>query len=120
MIDEKNYRRMATEVLALIDIYPNSIKEKIPHKLIEELKRHRLPDLKVQLDESKKLYEQDVCDETVVMMYMIYRHYIGGSEEKEKFDQVLKGFDEQIRAQYNPDNLFKNKGNSNSSQEPTH
>ena len=107
MISEENYKRMATEVLEIIKLYPNDTKDKIPSKLIEELEKNRLADLKVSLDKDKKLHEQDVCDETLVMMYMIYRNYIAAPEDKARFDEILEKFDKQTREQYDPANLFK-------------
>ena len=108
MISEKNYQRMATEVLEIISLYPNNIKEKLPKKLIDKLEKDRLPNLKVKLDKTKKLYEQDVCDETLVLVYMIYRDYIAGPDEKKYFDNILKSFDEETKKQYDPVNLFEN------------
>lgn len=108
MISEKNYQRMATEVLEIISLYPNNIKEKLPKKLIDKLEKDRLPNLKVKLDKTKKLYEQDVCDETLVLVYMIYRDYIAGPDEKKYFDNILKRFDEETKKQYDPVNLFEN------------
>jgi hypothetical protein len=107
MISEKNYKRMATEVLEIINLYPEDTRDKIPSKLIEELEKNRLSNLKVTLDKDKKLYEQDVCDETLVMMYMIYRNYIAAPEEKARFDEMLEKFDKQTREQYDPAKLFE-------------
>lgn len=107
MISESNYKRMATEVLEIIKLYPDDIKDKIPSKLIDEFEKNRLPDLKVTLDKSKKLHEQDVCDETLVMVYMIYRNYVASAEDKARFDEILERFDKKTREQYDPANLFK-------------
>lgn len=115
MISEKNYKRMATEVLEIIKLYPEDTRDKIPSKLIEELERYRLSDLKVSLDKDKKLHEQNVCDETLVMMYMIYRNYIADPEEKARFDEILEKFDKQTREQYDPAKLFEKPENK---QEP--
>ncbi len=107
MIDNKNYRRMASEVLKILSIYPEDIRKKIPTSLIAEFEKNKLPDLNVNLDKNKKLYEQDICDETLVMMYIIYRNYIAEPQEKEKFDKILNEFDEEIRKKYDTNNLFK-------------
>lgn len=109
MIKESNFRRMATEVLAIVDLYPKSTRDKIPAKLIEELQRNKLPDLKVNLDKNKKLYEQDICEESLVMTYMIYRSYIASPEEQVLFDKILNKFDEETRRKYDPNNIFKKK-----------
>ena len=114
MISESNYKRMATEVLAIIKLYPEEIRDKIPAKLIEELKKNRLSDLKVSLYKDKKLHEQDVCDETLVMMYMIYRNYIATPEDKARFDEILERFDKQTREQYDPAKLFEKPENKQS------
>ena len=107
MVNESNYKRMATEVLEILNIYPEQIRNKIPSKLINELQKHRIPDLQVNIDKNKKLYEQDVCEETLVMTYMIFRSYIATPEEKEAFDRILNQFDEETRKKYDPNNLFK-------------
>ena len=107
MIDEKNYKRMATEVLEILNLYPENIKEKIPAEIINELRKNKLVDLDVNLDKDKKLYEQDICDETLVMIYTLYRDYIASPQEKEKFNNILDEFDEETKKKYSPDNLFK-------------
>ena len=107
MISEKNYKRMATEVLEIINLYPKDTRDKIPSKIIEELERNRLLDFKVSLDKDKKIHEQDVCDETLVMMYMIYRNYIAAPADKARFDEILERFDKQTREQYDPAKLFE-------------
>ena len=88
MISEQNYKRMATEVLEIINLYPEETKDKIPSKLIAELEKNRLPDLKVVLDKNKKLHEQDICDESLVLIYMIYRNYIA-KQTKQKVLEVV-------------------------------
>ena len=45
MISEKNYKRMATEVLEIINLYPKDTRDKIPSKIIEELERNRFDSL---------------------------------------------------------------------------
>ena len=60
MIKESNFRRMATEVLAIVDLCPKSTRDKIPAKLIEELQRNKLPDLKVNLSRIKKTVDQTI------------------------------------------------------------
>ena len=114
MIKESNFRRMATEVLAIVDLYPKSTRDKIPTQLIEELQRNKLPDLKVNLDKNKKLHEQDICEESLVMTYMIYRSYIASPEEQVLFDKILNKFDEETRKKYDPNNIFKKKDENTS------
>lgn len=109
MIKESNFRRMATEVLAIVDLYPKSTRDKIPAQLIEELQRNKLPDLKVNLDKNKKLHKQEICEESLVMTYMIYRSYIASPEEQVLFDKILNKFDEETRKKYDPNNIFKKK-----------
>lgn len=108
MISENNFKRMSTEVLEILKLYPEKTKNKIPHKLIEELERNKLPNYEVKLDKNKKLHEQNICDETLVLTYMIYKSYIATVEERAKFDDILNKFDKETMEKYNPDNLFKN------------
>ena len=107
MIQDSNFKRMSTEVLKILELYPKSIRDKIPSQLLAELQKNKLPDFKVKLDQNKKLYEQDICDESLVMIYMIYRNYIALPEEKVWFDKVLNKFDEETRKKYDPNNIFK-------------
>ncbi len=120
MISENNFKRMSTEVLEILKLYPEKTKNKIPHKLIEELERNRLPNYEVKLDKNKKLYEQNICDETLVLTYMIYRSYIATPEERAKIDETLNKFDKETMEKYNPDNLFKNNRDTNNSASDSH
>lgn len=109
MITEKNFNLMCTEVLEILKYCPKSDVEKIPTKFIELLEKNKIENLKVTIDPNKDIFSQEVCEETIIAMFIIYRDYWATQEEKNEIDKILKENQIKLAEKFNYENLFKNK-----------
>ena len=68
---------------------------------------------KVNIDYTKSINEQELLQETRVVLSLIYRDYICSPEKRNTLIQVdkeeLARIENELREKYNPDNLFKNR-----------
>lgn len=64
-----------------------------------------------QFDENKSLEEQDILEETKLILATIYRDYIVSNEERNNLviqeNKLKQQLEEKKRELYNPDSLFK-------------
>ncbi len=106
MIDYTNNKRMATEVLEILDHLQEYQVEKIPKSLIEKLNQIKDPSIDINIDDSKKIFEQNVCEETKIMIYLIFRDYIASEKEKNIINQALKQMNNSFDENLSLKNLF--------------
>lgn len=107
MISEKNYNRMATEVLELLKSFPEEKVQKIPKSLLQLLESNKDSSHIPHIDSNKKLLEQDVCNETIILMYLIYRDFWASPEEKNKVNTILKSVEKNYNEKFSAENMFK-------------
>lgn len=62
---------------------------KIPKEVINFFKENKSIFYKVNLDETKNLYEQDLKDETKAFIKILNAKYLAGEEEKEKLNNII-------------------------------
>ena len=107
------YKQAFVEVLEVLKHTSKSIVEKIPEKFIMFLKDNKDDKYIVDIDFSKPNWEDEVKQETQAILALIYRDYIVSPEKKselirEEQEEKIR-IEKEIREQYNPDNIFKNK-----------
>ena len=107
------YRQAMTEVLEVLERTSRSIVEKIPEEFIMFLKENKEDEYIVNIDFSKEDWEDDIKQETQAILALIYRDYIVSQEKRSKLiieEQINEiKIENEIREQYNPDNIFQNK-----------
>lgn len=114
---EDSYRKAFAEVLEVIEHSTNSIKEKIPKKIIDFFIENKDNTYLVKIDFFKSNWEDYIKDETQAILALIYRDYIVSKDKKQEL--LLEEKEEQIRIEnelkekYNTNNIFKNKHISN-------
>ena len=107
MVLEKNYSTMCAEVLEILKYCPESDVIKISKKLIESLELNKELNSKVIINPDKGIFEQNVSNETIIMMFIIFRNYWATEEEKNEIDEILKENEIKYKELYSVDNLFK-------------
>lgn len=97
-------------------IYNMEIYKKIPKSFIELIDNNRDEHYKVNIDYEKSMNEQELQRGTRVILSLIYRDYLCSEEERkiliQKDKETLEKIEEEIREKYNPDNIFKNRKNT--------
>ena len=108
MVKEKNFKLMCSEVLEILNYCPKSDVEKLPTKMINLFKQNQLEGANINIDPNKTIFEQNICEETLVTMCLIYINYWATKEEKSELDKILKENQEKINELYDYSNMFKN------------
>lgn len=107
MVLEKNYGTMCAEVLEILKYCPKRDIEKIPKKLIDSLEFNKSLNSNIVIDSNKGIFEQNVTNETILMMFIIFRNYWATEEEKKEIDRILIDNEIKYRELYSIDNLFE-------------
>ena len=116
-----NYAIAATEVLAIIDYMEPNEKKQISSKFMDFLNKRAINSYKIELDFSKPISETKLSKETKSLLAIIYRQFLCNEEEKREFNKILKEneekFQKEIKEKYNPNDIFKNKRQVESTEE---
>ena len=106
-----NYANAYKEVLIILD---NLIKEdydKIPKEYIEFLKSNCNNEYEFYYNNSKTFEEQELLDDTKYILFGLFEKFGATEIQKEKIknfkDNYFRKIEEEIREQYNPDDIFK-------------
>lgn len=108
MVLEKNYSIMCAEVLEILKYCPESDINKIPKQLIKSLESNKKVGVNVIINPNKGIFEQNITNETIIMMFIIMRNYWATAEEKLEIDKILEENELKYKELYSIDNLFKN------------
>ena len=114
------YSKAYAEVLEIINHFSEEEIMKIPKEKIKFFQDNCDKNYEFKIDVDIPLEEQNISREANAIIVVLYRDYFATEEEKKKIEEVLKkNSDErerQKREKYNPDDIFKNRGNSTSKQ----
>lgn len=114
MINTK-YSEAAVDVLDIFEHMEEEDQKKVPKKFIEILKENASKEYVCNLDYSKRLVEMDLSQEARGILGVMYRHYWCPEEKKAEFEKRIdeneKEFQRILREKYNPDEIFKKRGN---------
>ena len=107
------------EVDEILNVLEDEYKEKVPENVRNFFKEAKMPDYNPKIEIGKPLTEQNLKRETMVLLAILNINYWCDSEqEKQEFiDEMAKNEQEkkELEERYNPDNLFKNKNNNDTS-----
>lgn len=107
-----NYALAYSEVLEILRYIPQEDYDKIPKEKIEFYNKNANKNYIFNYDPDKTLEEQKVSDITKGIIILLFRNYWATDKQKEKIiaKQVYdrKKLEEEKRAMYNPDDIFKN------------
>lgn len=105
------YSQSAVEVLGILEHTKIEYVDKIPKAFIDFLKNNSSKTYNSKLDYTKPISELKLKPKTEALLGLIYMKYWAEEKEKEIFKKKVKDnenkYQENIRAKYNPDNLFK-------------
>lgn len=107
----KDLSECAVEINCIFENMSKDMLEKIPLKLQNFFKEIASKDYKFEYDISKKLAEQNIKDKTKGIIALIYKDYICNEAEKKEYISEYTKFleleEQQKRAKYDPDAIFK-------------
>ena len=112
-IDNKEYAMAYTEVIEILKYLPDEKVKNIPEKELEFYKDNMDKEYHFKIDITKNLEEQKVSDTAKAILANIFRNYWATAEEKNEIElkhkKYLDRLEEEKRARYNPDDIFKNR-----------
>ena len=110
---EDNYSKAYKEVVEILQYVPEESVNKIPKDMLNMFKANMDNTYEFKVDTNKNFEEQNLLEETKAIFANIFRDYWATPyqkeriEAKEKYDRQKA--EEEKRAQYNPDDIFKKK-----------
>lgn len=105
-------KRVYSETYAILQLLQEEFLSKIPTNLIEILKTEKDDTYNVNINPNIPLEEQDLHPDTISLLAMLKVDYWCDDEkEKQELLEIFNKNEEEeqnnLREQYNPDNLFK-------------
>lgn len=109
------YRQSLTELNIIIHYMDIECLKKLPQKFIEFVNSNMDKDYIPNIDKNTPINEQNLKQDTKVLLSLLYRSYWCDSDKKRTLiqeDLIAKNnYEKELREKYNPDNIFKNKSN---------
>ena len=117
---DRAYEEAFAEVDEIFKTMPIDILSKIPMKFRQIISENKAKDYKVKIKED--FQEEDLKEETVILLGLIYRDFLASPEEREELQksdaEELKRIQEEMQEQYDMENIFqKRKGKNNAENE---
>lgn len=114
---EDNYPKAYKEVIEILNYVPRESVDKIPQTMIDTFKAKMDNDYDFKIDINKNFEEQNFLEETKYIFANIFRDYWATPYQKERIELKEKidreNIEQEKRKQYNPDEIFKNRKNTN-------
>lgn len=112
-MNKKNIGKAIKEVNEIMKYIPAEEKNKINKKFLDFLNKIEDKTYDFNFEPEKDLLEQNLLEETKMLLGIIYRNYWCSKEEQEEIDKVLRENEEkyvkEINEKYNQENLFEKK-----------
>ena len=110
-MNKENYKKALKQVYMTLKSLGKDIIDKIPIDMLNFIEENMDKDYFFVLDENIELEEQELMDETLGIISLIWRDYLCSDEERKKLQaedsERQKQFENEQRKKYNPDNIFK-------------
>lgn len=94
---ELEYKRMLTEVNAVLDSLDEELYNKLPNNLTSVIKRDKDNSYDYKLDETKTINEQEMMEQTKSFLTMLYLKFWANEKEKEETLHHMKLNEEAYR-----------------------
>ena len=117
---KRAYEEAFAEVDEILKIMPIDLVSKIPVQFRQVISENKAKDYKIEIKEP--LEEENLKEETVVILGLIYRDFLASPEEREELQakdaEELRKIEEEMKEQYDMENIFaKRKEGKTSSNE---
>jgi len=107
-------RQAYSEVDEFLSLLSENLRNEIPRKLRDFFKEEKDNSYVKNIDKNIPIKEQNLKEETLAIIAMLnLQYWCKDEEEKNRLQRIYneneKKYQEQLREQYNPDDLFKNR-----------
>ena len=116
-----NIQETYSEVYGILNMLGENYIKRLPNSLYEMIRDSKSLTYNPQYSKEISLNEQNIKRESLSMIALFHLNYwCNSNEEKEQLKQLFKNNEEkhqaEIREKYNPDNLFKNRKQENTTE----
>lgn len=114
-------KEIYSEVYGILNMLGNNYIMKLPSSLYQMIEEEKSNEYNPKYDSEVALEEQNIRRESISMIALFHLNYwCNSNEEKEQLKQLFKNNEEkhqaEIREKYNPDKLFKNRKQENTTE----
>ena len=107
-------RQAYSELDEFLDLLSSEQKNQIPLKLREFFKREKDPNYVKNINLNEPIKNQNLKEETLALIALLkWQYWCKDEQEKERLKKVYikneKEYQEKLREEYNPDDIFKKK-----------
>ena len=106
MVLEKNFSIMCSEVLEILKYCPKRDVNKIPSDIKMLLNDNKDINHKITINPNKSIFNQPIIEETIIMIFLIFRNYWASQKEKEEIDYILNENEIKFNEYYDYNKMF--------------
>ena len=106
MVQEKNFSIMCSEVLEVLKYCPKRYINKIPTNMKMLLNDNKDFNHKIKINPNESIFNQPIIEETIIMIFIIFRNYWATQKEKEEIDEILNENEIKFNEFYNYNKMF--------------
>lgn len=108
---DRAYEEAFVEVDEILKLMPIDLLSKIPVKFRQVISENKAKNYKADIKEP--LEEENLKEETIIILGLIYRDFLASPEEREELQmqdaEELRKIEEDLQQKYDIDNIFKNR-----------
>ena len=112
---EQEINEVAVEINSIFNNMSIDVLNKIPLKIRNFFKNNASSTYSFEYDKTNSLNEQNIKDKTRGIIALLYRDYICDDVERKEYNEIYTKFlnkkEEEKRALYNPNDIFKKANN---------
>lgn len=109
MVKVENYPNAYKEVYVILKHLDSEDLKAIPGSFVQMIEKNMNPNYNFELDEEKEFEQQELLQETRVILAYIFMNFWSTAEQKARIQQKFRHdilVEERNRPQYNPNELF--------------
>lgn len=106
-VKEKEISKALSEVDFILKYTDENLRKKVPQIFWDYIEENKDEEYQVTLDLNLPLENQNLREDTVNLMAIIYRNYFCTVDEKKEYDEILNQNEQKYQEKYSYENLFK-------------
>ncbi len=106
-ITEKEFARALSEIDFILKNTDENLQKKIPQSFWNYIEENKDEEYQVTIDMNIPLENQNIREDTINLMAIVYRNYFCTLDEKKEYDEILNQNEQKYQEKYSYENLFK-------------
>ena len=106
-ITEKEFARALSEIDFILKNTDENLQKKIPQSFWNYIEENKDEEYQVTIDMNIPLENQNIREDTINLMAIVYRNYFCTLDEKKEYDEILNQNEQKYQENYSYENLFK-------------